>query len=109
MPYEHKFRQIREWDMRPVAAVRKNPDVVFRRIGEECVLVPIVNNVGDLSSIYTLNETGTRLWELLDSTGDLDELCKAIEAEYEVSADTAAADVSEFLRELTSIKFLEEA
>ena len=91
------------------AAFRKNPDVVFRRIGEECVLVPIVNNVGDLSSIYTLNETGTRLWELLDGNRDLGELCKAVEAEYEVSADTAAGDISEFIGELTSIKFLEEA
>ncbi len=95
--------------MMPHAVFKKNQGVVFRRIGDECVLVPIVNNAGDLSSVYTLNEVGTRIWELLDGNRSIAVLCKAIEDEYEVSADTAAADVSEFIGELIGIKFLEEA
>lgn len=89
-------------------ALRKNPDIVFRRIGDECVLVPIVHNAGDLSSVYTLNETGTRIWELLDENRNIEDLCRAVEDEYEVSPDTAFADVSGFVRDLIGIKFLEE-
>ena len=40
----------------------KSESVVFREIGEECILVPIRQGVGDLDSIYTLNRTAARIW-----------------------------------------------
>ena len=87
----------------------KNQDVVFRQIGDESVLVPIANNVGDLSSIYTLNETGTRIWELLDGKRNIVEITGLITDEYDVPMDAARADVCEFIDELIGIKFLEKA
>ena len=85
---------------------RKNPDVVFRRIGDEAVLVPIVNNVGDLSCIYTLNETGARLWELFDGVRDVEEICGLIAGEFDVQTERAADDISGFVEELSAMKFL---
>jgi len=35
----------------------KNPEIVFRRIADEFILVPIRQKAVDLKSIYTLNET----------------------------------------------------
>lgn len=87
----------------------KNRNVVFRRIADESVLVPIANNVGDLSSIYTLNETGTRIWELLDGERQVGEIAGLLTDEYDVPEDAARADVSEFIDELLGIKFLEKA
>ncbi|HEX8948804.1 MAG TPA: PqqD family protein [Dissulfurispiraceae bacterium] len=88
------------------AVFRKNPDVVFRRIGDEAVLVPIVDNVGDLSCIYTLNETGARLWELFDSMRNVEEICGLIAGEFDVQTERAADDISGFVEELSAMKFL---
>ena len=45
---------------------QKDPNIVSRKIADEVILVPIRHNVGDLESIYTLNEVGARIWELVD-------------------------------------------
>ena len=34
---------------------KPSPDVVFRRVGEEAVLVPLSQNVGNLDWVYTLS------------------------------------------------------
>ena len=44
---------------------KKDPNMVSRKIADEVILVPIRQNVGDLESIYTLNEVATRIWELM--------------------------------------------
>jgi hypothetical protein len=35
---------------------RTAPDLVTRKVGDEAVIVPIRNRVGDLESVFTLNE-----------------------------------------------------
>ena len=45
---------------------KKSDSIVSRRIADEFILVSIRQNVGDLESIYTLNETAARIWELID-------------------------------------------
>ena len=52
-----------------------DPNIVDRNIAGEVILVPIRNNVGDLESIYTLNETAARIWELLDGVRDRSPRC----------------------------------
>ncbi len=44
----------------------QSPSIVTRKTGNEYVLVPIANNIADMNSVYTLNETGAFLWELID-------------------------------------------
>jgi len=43
---------------------QKATNMVSHKIADEFILVPIRQNVGDLESIYTLNETAARIWEL---------------------------------------------
>lgn len=94
--------------LRPEDVFRKKGEVVFRNIGGESLLVPIVDNVGDLSSIYTLNETGTRIWGLLDGRRSIREITQLITDEYDVSEDVAIDDVGGFINELVNIRFLEK-
>ncbi len=44
-----------------------NPDVLFKRVDEELVLVKIASN-----EIFALNETGARLWELISEGAGVD-------------------------------------
>jgi hypothetical protein len=75
----------------------RKTDCVSREIAGEMIIVPIRGHVGDLDSVYTLNELGTRVWQMLDSQTSVARIAEAIAAEYEVTADAAAKDALEFL------------
>ena len=81
----------------------KHDSMVFRKIEDETILVPIRNKVGDLSNIYVLNSVGARIWELIDGEKDVAGIIAAICSEYEISAKEAERDISEFLKGLESV------
>ena len=75
------------------------------------MIVPIRNSVGDLNSIYTLNEVGARVWQLIDGRMSANEIVQTISTEYDVTADDAARDVVELLdsmREAGLVRLVEE-
>ncbi len=84
------------------ACYRKSPDIVSRDIAGETILVPIRQSVGDLESIYTLNETAAFAWELLDGQRSVQAIRDQIVAEFEVGADEAGQDLLELLAQLES-------
>ena len=88
---------------------RKNLNVVFRQIGDESLLIPLVSEVGDLSNIYNLNEIGTKIWEYIDGERDVIEICKLVTDEYDAPFDAVVNDTVEFINDLGSIKFLQKA
>ena len=75
---------------------------VTRSIGTETVVVPICSGVGELDAIYTLNEAGSRIWQLLAEPCSVRRLAETICDEYDVSMETATADVIELLDALES-------
>ena len=81
----------------------QDPSIVSRNIAGEMILVPIRYNVGDLESIYTLNETAARIWELLDGERTLVAIRDVIVAEFEVEADEAERDMLELVAQLEGI------
>jgi len=87
---------------------RKSRNLVFRQIGDEALLIPVANDVGDLSNIYNLNEVGTRIWEFIDGEKDVMEICKMIAGEYEAPMDVVMNDTAEFISDLKDIKFIQD-
>ena len=77
--------------------------MVFRKIEDETLLVPIRSNVGDLESIYVLNGTGARIWELLDGKLSATGIRDIIGSEYDVTPEDAERDVKEFFESLESV------
>jgi hypothetical protein len=82
-------------------------EFVIRRVGDENVLVPIRNRVGDLDSVFVLTHVAARVWSLLDGTKDVDAVVSAICDEYDVDADVARADVVELLDSLAAADLIE--
>lgn len=82
---------------------KRNENFVFRQIEDETILVPIKNNVGDMHSIYSLNDVGAFLWRHLDGEHTLANLKELLTAEYEVTAREAEADLIEFVGQLRQI------
>ena len=82
----------------------KSPDMVFRQIAGEFVLVPIRHDVADLEAVYTLGGVGARIWELLDGMRDGYAILDQIVLEYDITPDEARSDLIEFLGELESVR-----
>jgi hypothetical protein len=80
--------------------VSQSPSVVTRKTGDEYVLVPIANNIADMNSVFTLNETGAFLWENIDGKKTVNDLIGSLISEYDTDIETATADVLSFIREL---------
>lgn len=82
---------------------RKNPDIAFRKVAGEFILVPIRRNVRDLESIYTLNEVATRVWDLIDGKRTGRQISEVIGGEFDVEPKQAEIDVCELLQNLHEI------
>ena len=82
---------------------RKDPDMVSREIAGEVILVPIRSNVGDLESVYTLNETAALAWALFDGSLTVNQIQYKIVSEYEVDEDEAGRDLIELIQQLEEI------
>ena len=80
----------------------------IRTIVDEIVAVPTGNDLLHFSGILSLNPVGHFLFELLSEEQTEESLVEALMAEYEVDAETAGADVREFLDVLREHKLLAE-
>lgn len=81
----------------------RTESIVFRKIADECILVPIRDDVGDLEHIYTLNETAARIWELIDGKTNVRAIGDAIAKEYDITPEEAERDIVEHLRQMEGI------
>ena len=73
-------------------ALRLNPNVIAKRLDQATVLVHISTN-----RIFELNETGTRVWELLGQGLDADRIVRHLVDEFDVDDARAADEVKNLL------------
>jgi hypothetical protein len=88
---------------------QKDPSIVSREIAGETILVPIRRSVGDLASIYTLNETASFVWERLDGERTLGEIKGEVLEAFEVEGQEAELDLLELMEQLRAIGAVEAA
>lgn len=78
----------------------KDTRIVTRCIAGETVIVPVRHDVANLDSIFTLNEIGSRIWDLINERTSLTDMVQLISDEYDVTPSEAAKDIGEFLMKL---------
>jgi hypothetical protein len=88
---------------------RKDPAIVARQIAGEMILVPIRQNVGDLESIYLLNETALHAWQLFDGALTLGDIRLQITQEFDIDELTAGQDLLELVAHLERVGALVKA
>jgi hypothetical protein len=87
---------------------QKNKDFIYRNVVGEGMLVPVSQKVGEIrSSIYTLNETAARAWELVDGKRTLAEILEMMVVEFEVDPGQARQDLLELVEQLVKIDALQ--
>lgn len=75
----------------------RSPSIVTRKTGNEYVLVPVTDNIADMTSIYTLNETGAFIWEQINGNKSVEDIINALTAEYDIDNKNATTDVFSFI------------
>ena len=79
--------------------VTRNKDVAWRIIEGEAILISAED-----SMLHSLDEVGTRIWELADGSNTIKDIAQKIFDEYEIDLETAQNDVVEFVANLASDK-----
>ena len=82
---------------------------VTRRIGDDTIVVPLARGVGDLGSIYTLNELGAAIWQMLRAGRTVPEIAAAVCRDYEVSAEAATQDILNLIGDLREAGLIDSA
>jgi hypothetical protein len=85
---------------------RRAEEVAFRRIADECLLVPVRTDPHHTMAVYSLNEVGATLWEALGEPRTEDELVARTVEVFEAEAAQVLADVRDFLTQLESQKLV---
>ena len=75
--------------------------IVTRKTGNEYVLVPITNNIADMNSVYTLNETGAFIWEQIDGKRSVEDIIIELVNEYDIDKRNAESDVFTFIENMS--------
>jgi hypothetical protein len=81
--------------------VRSN-SLVSRVIAGETLIVPVRKGVGDLASIYSLNEVASCIWEAIAQPRPKTEIAQLVEEQFEVDPTQVERDVEAFLDEMRS-------
>jgi uncharacterized protein YkvS len=73
---------------------------VAREVGDEMILVPLTNNVAQMSELFTLNETARFIWENVNENSTIQELAISMTDSFDIDIETAKNDISVFLNHL---------
>ncbi len=80
---------------------QKNTELAWRVIDNETVIIPLDEQTSDSEKVNFLNETGTRIWELIDGKRSVGEIIAKILEEYEIGEKEAEKEVVSFINKLS--------
>jgi hypothetical protein len=86
----------------PLQQYVRSSSVVSRVIAGETLIVPVRKGVGDLASIYSLNEVASSIWQAIAQPRSKDEIVETIERDFEADRAMLETDVEDFLSEMSS-------
>ena len=84
-------------------ALTVSPDVVFRELDGEAVLLDLVTG-----TYFGLNAVGTRIWQLIDAGREQADIVNVLAAEYDAATSTIAADVERLVGELKARRLIKD-
>ncbi|NMC38127.1 MAG: PqqD family protein [Bacteroidales bacterium] len=84
------------------SVVSHSPDIVTKKTGKEYVLVPLANNIADMNRLFTLNETGAFIWELIDGKKNVGEIVAKFTEEFDIDLETATKDILSFIENMSN-------
>jgi len=75
--------------------VQRNPKLIANQMDGEIVMMSVDNG-----EYYGLDETGSRIWELMEFPVVISDLLDSLHSEFDVDKDECTRDTMEFLNDL---------
>ena len=72
-----------------------SPDVISQEVSGETVLLDL-----NSENYFGLDEVGTRIWQLIESSGNLQEIYDTLLIEYEVEPEQLLEDMEQLLTDI---------
>ncbi len=85
-----------------------NGRFVVRDIAGDTVIVPVGETALHYNGMITVNKTGAVIWNALEKGCDYGYLVQLLTDTFEVDAETASADIKDFLDQMKKAKLIEE-
>jgi len=84
-------------------------DWVSRFIMDEVVIMPLCRSEADIQYIYSIsNQTGSRIWQLLDGAHSVGRIQETIEAEYQGSPELMEKEIRQFLEDVVGAGLIQK-
>ena len=81
--------------------IKRAEDIPWNVVDDEVVLLNL-----DSGHYYSLNESGRRIWELLDGENTIPDIIGVICEEFNVDQEKAVKDINELIDELLNEKLV---
>lgn len=88
---------------------RPKDDLVYRKVADESLLVPIRGKLADMQRVFALNPVAALVWESLDGDTSISTIVQRITEKFNVDSETAENDAVAFLEELIDQDLIAEA
>jgi hypothetical protein len=85
----------------------RNAQFIKRKLGDQYVIVAVGEASKRFHGMISVNGSGSLLWDCLEKECEINDLVLAMTDTYEIDADTARADVLEFLTNLKEVGAVE--
>ncbi len=94
-----------KWKIEMIVDIQKYyktiDEAIARQIEGETVIVPLVSGIGDLDAeIFSLNSTGTVVWEKLNGAVTLNDVIMNISKDYDIPYDQIKEDITNLVEKL---------
>ena len=86
----------------------RSESVVSRVIAGETLIIPVRRGVGDLASIYSLNEVASVIWRTVTGPHSTEEIVDALHKEFAGEQEQIERDVRTFLAEMSAAGLINE-
>ena len=99
----HKTQNNKLIFMDIIELYKRKSRYAVRDVGNEKILVPIKNNIADMTEIFTLNEVASFIWDHINKTNTEKDIISAITDEFDIDNETAKKDLAEFLNKFETV------
>lgn len=83
--------------------------VVAREIEGELIIVPLESGVADFNdALYSLNETGRKIWNLLSPHTSLEMICSQLSEEFDAPGENIKKDVFTLFQKLIEMEIVKK-
>jgi hypothetical protein len=87
----------------------RNAQFIKRKLGNQYVIVAVGDAAKRFHGMISINGSGSLIWDRLEKECTLEDIVTAVTEAYEIDADTARADVTDFLTNLKEVGAVEGA